>query len=49
MGKGSKRRPRQISEEEDNLRWAYALDKINITEEEFNRRVLIIRKRTRKP
>jgi len=49
MGKGSKRRPMQISEEEYVLRWAYGRDELWITEEEFQKRVKEIRKRTGKP
>ena len=49
MGKGSKRRPMQISDEEYNLRWAYAHGELRITDDEFNKRIIEIRKRTGKP
>ena len=50
MGKGSKRRPMEISIEEYNLRWAYAHGELKITDTvEFNKRVKEIRKRTGKP
>lgn len=49
MGKGSKRRKMQISEEEYVLRWAYGRGELRITEEEFNKRIKEIRKRTGKP
>lgn len=32
MGKGSRRRPRSITREEEELRWAYAKGEINYTE-----------------
>jgi len=49
MGKGSKRRPMQISQDEYILRWAYARGELIITEEEFNKRVKTIREKTGKP
>lgn len=49
MGKGSKRRLRQTSREEDNLRWVYAMGYIGLTEAEMRKRIKEIRKRTGKP
>jgi len=49
MGKGSKRRPRQISVEEDNFRWEYAQSENKMPLDEFNKRIAEIRKRTGKP
>lgn len=52
MGKGSKRRPMQVSQEEFDLRWDYAHDKelrAKISKEEFDERINDIRKRTGKP
>jgi len=49
MGKGSRRRKALISEEEHVLRYAYARGEIIMSEEEFNKRVKEIRKRTGKP
>lgn len=49
MGKGSKRRPRQISLEEEILRWDYAMDYIRISEAEMIKRIGEIRGRTGKP
>lgn len=36
LGKGSNRRPKQITKEEEILRWAYAFGKMNF--DEFERR-----------
>lgn len=49
MGKGDKRRPRQTSVEEFDLRWDYAEGKIKISEKEFKKRIKEIRKRTGRP
>ena len=49
MGKGSKRRPVQVSEEEYVLRWAYYRGEIKISDAEFNKRIREIRERTGKP
>lgn len=49
MSKGSKRRPRQTSQEEDNLRWDYAWGFIRITEAKMKKRITEIRERTGKP
>lgn len=49
MGKTSKRRPMQISDEEYTLRWAIARGEINLSDKEFVKRVKEIRKRTGKP
>ena len=49
MGKGSKRRPMQVSQEEYILRWAYGRGEIIMSEKEFNKQVAEIRKRTGKP
>ena len=49
MGKGDKRRPQQVSNEEADLRWQYYKGRIDITEEELNERIEKIRKRTKKP
>lgn len=42
MSKGSRRRPRQISREEEELRWDYITGKISI--ERFNCRYRILEK-----
>ena len=49
MSKGSRRRAAQISEDEHILRYAYARGEIRMTEEEFEKRIMLIRKRTGKP
>ena len=49
MGKGSRRRVAQISEEEHILRYAYARGEIRMSKTEFNKRVTKIRERTGKP
>ncbi|GAI21614.1 unnamed protein product [marine sediment metagenome] len=49
MGKGSKRRLRQISLEESDLRWDYARGKLKITEIEMQKRIAEIRKRMGRP
>ena len=47
MGKGSRRRPRQVSKEEEELRgWFY---QGKIEQPEFDRKLREIRKRTKKP
>lgn len=48
MGKGSRRRPRQTSIEEDNFRWKYALSDRKMSLDEFNKRIKEIRERARK-
>ena len=47
MGKGSKRRPPQISEAEEGLRYDLALGKI--TREEFDKRLAALDKLERSP
>lgn len=49
MGKGDGKRPTLISEEENELRWAYKEGRINISKKEFDKRVKEIRERTGKP
>ena len=49
MGKGSKRRSMQVSQDEYVLRWAYGRGELGITEEEFKKRLKIIREKTGKP
>ena len=45
MGKGDTPRPRQISQEEYNLRWAYGKGETDLTEEQMKKRIVEIRKR----
>lgn len=45
MGKGSQRRPHQISNEELDLRWDYALGKITLFE--FQQRLDELRKQSK--
>lgn len=49
MGKGSKRRPMQVSDEEYTLRYAIGRGEIKISDEEFVKRIREIRNRTGKP
>jgi uncharacterized membrane protein len=49
MGKGSRRRAAQISEDEHVLRYAYARGEIRMSEAEFNKRIAEIRTHTGKP
>jgi len=49
MGKGSRPRPMQISDEEYDLRWAVGSGELDMTPDEFDKRVAEIRKRTGKP
>jgi len=49
MGKGSRRRPTLISNEEAILRWAVARGELRITDAEFDKRIKEIRTRTGKP
>lgn len=49
MGKGSKQRLKQISNEEYDLRWDYGYGELKITEEEFKKQVKEIREKTGKP
>ena len=49
MGKGSNKRPTLISKEENELRWKRAFGEIDLTEEEFNKKINKIRKKTGKP
>lgn len=49
MGKGSKRRPMQVSRDEYILRWAYGRGELRITESEMQKRIKEIRERTGKP
>jgi len=42
-GKGDTRRPTLISPEEEQLRWDYALGKLDITEDEFKEKTQTIR------
>ncbi len=49
MGKGSKRRPMQVSREEYELRCGLAHGDIKMPDEEFKQKIKEIRKRTGKP
>jgi hypothetical protein len=49
MGKGDTPRPRQISDEEWELRWQFLQGQWLGTDEEFNKRIQEIRIRTGKP
>jgi methyl coenzyme M reductase subunit D len=49
MSKGSKKRPIQVSQEEHALRWAIARREIQMSDEEFVKRIREIRERTGKP
>lgn len=49
VGKGSKRRPMQVSNEEYNLRYAIAHEKIQMSDEDFKQKIEEIRSRTGKP
>ena len=46
MSKGSQRRPRQISREEEDLRWAFAYGKID--REDFEREMLRLKDKEKK-
>ncbi len=48
-GKGDSPRPRQISDEENDLRWGIIEGKIKMTDEQFKKKIKEIRKRTGKP
>lgn len=48
-GKGSRKRPTLVSNEEAILRWAVARGELRITDAEFNKRIKKIRMRTGKP
>lgn len=49
MGKTDTPRPRQVSQEELDLRWALIRREVNLTDRDFVERVREIRKRTGKP
>jgi len=49
MGKGDTPRPRLISDEEYYLRWDYQTGILDITEEEFDKKIKEIREKTGKP
>ena len=49
MGKGSKRRPALVSEEELDLRWEYAMGHYNGMLEDFEKEINEIRERTGLP
>lgn len=49
MGKGDKRRPQQVSNEEVDLRWRQMTTKRKLSKHEFDKMITEIRKRTKKP
>ena len=49
MGKGSKRRPMQVSREEQNLRWDLMTGKVQLSSDEIRKKIKEIRTQTGKP